>query len=310
MTKPPLAAAAGIDLGGTATRVVAWSGGQVIAQDTVATGSVRGGSPADRARRLWDLICHTLPPGYRITRIGIGASGPVDPGTGIIHNPATLPDFTGFDLTGQLTAIAAVPAVIDNDAVTAALGEYHCGAGHGSPRMLLITLGTGIGVALLDRGTPFRQADHRHPEAGHIPVSASQVTCYCGLTGCWEPAASRQALESDLAYLQPRLTPSRLVSAAAQLARDGDPRATAAFTEYGHRVGRGLVLLHSVYGPALTVIGGSVSAHLDLFRTGLEQSLQRCPGFAVTVPVVAAELGSQAGAIGAAIMASGQRHTG
>jgi glucokinase len=305
VTKSRPSAAVGIDLGGTATRLVAWQHNQVVAQTTIATAALGEGSPRQRIRRLSEIVTQVIPQGSRTSAIGIGASGPIDPQTGIIKNPDTLPWFSGFDLAAQLNEITQVPVIMENDAVTAALGEFHQGAGRGTERMLLVTLGTGIGVALLQDAKPLRQPDGRHPEAGHIPVSSSSRTCYCGLTGCWEPTASRQALDNDLRALQQGCTERELIAAGARAARSGDTRAAATFREYGRRVGRGLVLLHSVYGPTLTIIGGSVSTHLDLIRGGIAEATHRAAGFELAVPIIAAQLGQHAGAIGSAILASG-----
>jgi len=310
MNHPLPPAEIGIDLGGTATRLIAWHDSQAIAEKTVATRIFAETSPAQRIRRLWDLVRAVPPAGYRITGIGIGASGPVDPRTGTIENPDTLACFSGVALATRLTEIAGVPVVVENDAVTAALGEFHHGAGRGADRMLMATLGTGIGVAVLQNGQPFRLADGRHPEAGHIPVSASPEICYCGLTGCWEPTASREALENDIRSVKPQYPEGDLIDIAARSALNGDMHARRVFDAYGCRVGRGLALLHSVYGPRLTVIGGSISGHLDVFRAGLEDALHRAAGFDPRVPVVAAELGPKAGAVGAAIMASSSAQAG
>jgi glucokinase len=188
--------------------------------------------------------------------------------------------------------------------VAAALGEYRYGAGQGAERLLLVTLGTGIGVALLEHGEPFRLGDGQHPDAGHIPVTGYSEICYCGLTGCWEQSASRLALERALEpLLEGTASPVELLTTAATRARLGDTKAKEAFIAYGREVGRGLALFHAVFGPSITVIGGTVADYLDLFEPGVNESLTRAAGYAFPVPIVRAELGSEAGAIGAAILA-------
>ena len=84
-------------------------------------------------------------------------------------------------ITAILSERLGVPCVIDNDAVTAAIGEHAYGAGRDSSGLLVVTLGTGVGVAALIRGRPVRGADGGHPEAGHIAVSGPPAPCYCGL---------------------------------------------------------------------------------------------------------------------------------
>jgi len=130
------------------------------------------------------------------------------------------------------------------------------------------------------------------------------VICYCGLTGCWEQSASRLALERALSPLHSgEVSPTELISLISAKARGGDEMATEAFVEYGRKVGRGIALLHTVYGPSVTVIGGTVANTFDLFSSGMNQSLTRADGFYLPVDIVRAELGPEAGAIGAAALA-------
>lgn len=294
----------GVDLGGTATRVVVRDGDVTIGRATVTTSALGEGPPSQRVESLWTVITDVVPTGYRIASIGIAASGPIDLRSGVINNPDTLGWFSGFDLSGLMSKLSGVPVVVENDAVAAALGEYHYGAGQGDERLLLVTLGTGIGVALLEHGEPFRLGDGQHPDAGHIPVTGHSEICYCGLTGCWEQSASRLALERALEPLRKgTVSPVELLNKASTQARLGDTKTKEAFVEYGREVGRGLALLHAVFGPSITVIGGTVADYLDLFEPGVNKSLTRAEGYAFPVPIVRAELGSEAGAIGAAALA-------
>jgi len=218
----------------------------------------------------------------------------VDP-LGIIRNTETLPAFSDIQITLVISERLGVPCVIDNDAAAAAAGEYACGAGRGSAGLLVITLGTGVGVvAALTAGHAFRGADGRHPEAGHIPAGGPPAPCYCGLPSCWEQLASRTALD--------HLTGNE-AEALATKARGGDVAAARVFDTYGERVGTGLVTLLAVFRPDRVVIAGGAARFLDLFRHGLRRSLDRGPKYTPRPAVVAAELGNLSGAIGAAVMA-------
>ena len=302
MTSPDRPVVAGVDIGGTATRVVGWSAGRTVGDAVVSTSSLGQGEPARRVRELWHLVRSVVPAGSAVEAIGIGASGPIDPATGVILNWNTLPWFSGFDVPSLLRSVSGVPVVIENDAVAAAVGEHRVGAGKGARRMLLVTIGTGVGVAFIDGGYPYRGADGGHPEAGHIGVTAETSSCYCGTVGCWEQSASRTRLEAEIHSAGLSLSGASLVSAAAA-ARAGDAAAAAAFAAHGGRVGRGLAVLESVYGPTLAVIGGSVSEYLDLLLPGVEESRARAPHFVTGEPIVAVRLGPLAGAIGAAVLA-------
>jgi glucokinase len=280
----------GVDLGGTGTRIVALDvGGVVVRQRSSPTPSSPGGAVAG-------LIGSIRAAGPGLGAVGIGASGPVD-ALGIIRNTETLPAFSGIQLAPAISERLGVPCVMDNDAAAAAIGEYAYGAGRGSTGLLVITLGTGIGVAALTAGRPFRGADGAHPEAGHMPVCGPAAPCYCGLPACWEQLASRTALDqlADLAG-QP-------ADALAGRARGGDAAAARVFGTYGERVGAGLVTLLAIFRPDRVVVAGGAARFLDLFGPGLHRSLDQGPKYSPKPAVVAAELGDLSGAIGAAVLA-------
>ena len=122
-----------------------------------------GGLIVDLAELIRDVAA-----GAVLDAVGIGASGPVD-SRGIIRNDDTLPAYSHIPLADLLAAELGVPCTIDNDAVAAAIGENAYGAGQDSAALLAITLGTGVGVALLTRNAPYRGGDGTHPESRPHP---------------------------------------------------------------------------------------------------------------------------------------------
>lgn len=280
----------GVDLGGTGTRIVALDGDGTIVQSTVFP-TVSAVSDQAVGALVTGIVGVTQ--GMQVTAIGIGASGPVDD-RGVIQNPATLPAYTGLSLCTIVTERLGCPCVIDNDAAAAALGEYVYGAGRGSRATVTVTLGTGIGAAVIIDGTLVRAADGTHPEAGHVAVLYAPTECYCGLRRCWEQAASRTALEG-LTGGDPRV--------AANSARAGDARAATAFDRYGERVASGLGTLLTLFRPDRVVLGGSAARYLDLFVDSMTAALQRSSDYQWLAPIVPAELGDLAGAVGAAVLA-------
>ena len=289
MSSPPSEVTAGVDLGGTGTRIVA------LDRDGVVLHQVSRPTPASSADAVSGLVSSiaAAAAGQRLRGVGIGASGPVD-SLGIIRNTETLPAFSDIQITPVISERLGVPCVIDNDAIVAAVGERACGAGRDSAGLLVVTLGTGVGVAALTGGRPFRGADGGHPEAGHIPVGNLRAPCYCGLPSCWEQLASRTALD--------HLTGNDTEALAAK-ARGGDVAATQMFDTYGERVGTGLLTLLAIFRPDRVVIAGGAARFIDLFSHGLRRSLDRGPKYTPKPAVVAAELGNLSGAIGAAVMA-------
>jgi glucokinase len=297
---------AGIDVGGTGTRFVIRERGRVIAQSTVATAELAAGRRGERLSRLVTTLTSLLPRESILQGVGIGASGPVDVARGVVNNPDTLPGFSGFPLVAGLKRRLRVPVTIDNDAMTAAIAEQRIGVGRKASRMLMVTLGTGVGVALVVNGAPFRGLHGAHPEGSHIPIVDQGPRCYCGIDGCWETLASRQALQSKLRTLLPTSIAERdVVAHAASLTKR--PRIRAAFFEYGVLVGRGLLALHALYMPDLTVIGGSAAEQFRLFMPGIRAYLRKSNQVNRNVRIEPCALGDSAGAIGAAIIAGEYR---
>jgi glucokinase len=292
---------AGIDLGGTGCRFVIHGDGQCLAATTVLTALLAEGSEATRVANLAETVLALVPVGSRLVGVGFGASGPVDCMQEVIHNPDTLPGFSGFPIATALKQRLGVPVVLDSDAVVAALGEHYAGAGQSTQRMLMVTLGTGIGVAFLIDGAPFRGPGGLHPEAGHIPILSSTERCYCGTFGCWEQLSSRAALQTMLRPHLPGIADRDLVEEAASL-RD-EPAIRDVFRDYGRLLGRGLSAQHALYMPDRTVIGGSVAPYFDLFKSGVMEQLVHVNRLAPQVEIGAAVLGDEAGAIGAAVLA-------
>jgi glucokinase len=270
---------AGIDLGGTGTRVaLVTSSGETVAGITVPTSSFDD----DAVERLADRIRELIPPGVELSGIGIGASGPVDLATGRIRNPHTLPQFTDLDVAGDLQMLLSTPTWIDNDAVVAGLAESTWGAGFGARSVLSVTLGTGIGAVLIKDEHPVRAADGQHPEGGHIAVAGAGSPCYCGLPQCWEQVASRTALD--------RLRQTHIYSA------------SELWLEYADRIASGLVSLLTLYHPASVVIGGSVAQHWNQLKDPLRRALTPFREFDPSARLDASQLGERAGALGAALL--------
>ncbi|PYY38350.1 MULTISPECIES: ROK family protein [unclassified Curtobacterium] len=291
----------GVDLGGTGSRAIGVVDREIVKALDVPTAELGAGTEAERVDRLARLIEDVVPAGAELTAVGIGASGPVDVVTGVVHNGATLPWFSGFPLVARLEARLRVPVGIDNDAVAAAFGERGGGAGEQSDRLLMVTLGTGVGVAMLVDGRPVRGADGAHPEGGHIPISSAPERCYCGLTGCFEQAASRTTLQRRLSEaMRGKPIERGLIGEAMTRAQDDD-RVRAVFHEYAVSVGRGLAALHTLWQPRVTVLGGSAAVCLPLIRDDVLTALDRSEDYRVDVDLRAATLGDNAGAIGAAL---------
>ncbi|HEV7252497.1 MAG TPA: ROK family protein [Mesorhizobium sp.] len=306
----------GLDIGGTHVRVaLVDEAGQVRAQAYGPTHAQRGASTSISLmiQMVRDLLSGASVP--RLQGLGIGITGPVDAATGVVSNPYTLAGWPPTDIRTPFAEAFGVPVTVDNDANVAAIGEWWMGAGKGSRRLAMVTIGTGIGVATLVDGRVQRAADGRHGEAGHMVLNPAGPPCYCGANGCWEVLASGTALGREaksrlwneagvlrrLAGGVPDRVDSRLLFEAAA---EGDEPARALIDECADWIGLGLVNLGSTFMPDRFVMAGGLARHLETLRHRIEAVLQR---HSVMVPydrpLAAASLGEGAGPVGAARLA-------
>jgi glucokinase len=194
--------------------------------------------------------------------------------------------------------------VLDNDANCAAHAELVAGALRGVSSALLVTVGTGIGGAVVVDGRVVRGANGMAGEFGHVRVVPDGLPCECGLRGCWEQYCSGRALERAVRTAFGSHCDGPEVE---RLARDGDPVARQAFASVGVWLGVGIAGLVSAFDPERVVVGGGVSAVGDLLlepaRRALLDSLQAASHRELP-SLVATRFGPGAGAVGAALRAA------
>jgi glucokinase len=305
----------GIDVGGS--KVLA----AVVSEDGTVVRTCHRATPgrlvdAALVEDTMTAALEAVADGERVAAVGVAAAGFVDAaGESVVFAPH-LP-WRGEPVRARLAARWGVPVVLDNDANCAAHAEATYGAARGAATVVAVTLGTGIGGALLLDGRLLRGRNGMAGEFGHMQVVPDGAPCECGRRGCWEQYSSGNALvrfaRARLGHEPSMLTdacdgdPDRItgpmVTAAAA---DGDLVARQAFASVGEWLGLGLANLVAAFDPELVVVGGGVSAAgdrlLDPARTALEHALVGV-GHRVVPPVLPARLGPEAGAVGAADLA-------
>jgi glucokinase len=306
----------GIDIGGT--KVL---GGVVDEQGTVLT-SLRRLTPGRSVPAVEDTIVElvdTLSAEHDVAAVGIGAAGFVDASRStVLFSPHLA--WRDEPLREALMRRIPVPVVVDNDANTAALAECKFGAGVGHRYVLCLTMGTGIGGALVLDNRVFRGANGMAGEFGHMQVVPDGHRCECGNRGCWEQYASGNALVRDARELVLARSPvahdlaARIDGDVTQLtgplvtdaAREGDPLAVELLSEIGTWLGVGLAGMTAAFDPSAIIVGGGVSAAGELLLGPTRQAFSRTltgRGYRPEPPITAAALGPDAGFIGAADMA-------
>jgi glucokinase len=246
--------------------------------------------------------------------VGIGVPGLVNPQTGRVVISTDLPVAVRGDLRAELSRAAGLPVTLDNDANAGAMGEYAVGAGRGSRNMFYVTIGTGIGGAIIIDGKLWRGASGFAGEFGHITIDPEGVECVCGNVGCLETVASapnivrrtHDRLMRDSTSSLSRLGLNKDFTAAdiAHEARNGDDFAAMMMQRTGRFIGTAIAAVINLLNTERIVLGGGVMDAGELILDPIIQEARRRsfqPNFEST-QIVAATLGPDAVSIGAALL--------
>jgi glucokinase len=251
--------------------------------------------------------------GGRISAVSVVVPGSVNVEQGVIVKAPNLSCLSGFPLAAALKKELKLPAILENDANAAAVGEMWQGAGRGRSTIVCVTLGTGVGGGIILDGKLWRGVNESAAEIGHMCVDPfGGVACQCGSRGCLEVYASataivRMARESGPRHPDtPLLTDEKLTAEKIYRAgTNGDELAVECFRRMGVYLGIGLANLINILNPEMIVIGGGVVSAWDLFAKHMHREIaeRAFPVPASEVKVVPGECGDDAGLLGAAHLA-------
>ncbi|MFD0776332.1 ROK family glucokinase, partial [Streptomonospora algeriensis] len=308
----------GVDIGGSKVAAgVVTPGGSILARCGAETPD-RSKSPKVVEDTIADVVAE-LRRDYPVRAVGVGAAGFVDEHRATVLFAPHL-SWREEPLREALRARLQLPVVVENDANAAAWAEARVGAGRHAADTVVVNLGTGIGGAVVIGGELYRGRHGMAGEFGHMTVVPGGLRCECGNRGCWEQYASgnavtreaRELAESDSPVARGLLgaaagTPSLITGAlVSELARTGDMACAELLEEAGDWLGVGLANLAAAFDPELFVIGGGVSQSGELLLGPARRAFRRAltgRGYRPEPGIAAAELGNQAGLIGAADLA-------
>lgn len=280
----------GIDLGGTqirAARILPHGrvDGYVVSMETRA-GFLPGEAIYERIRQAAQQAIGE----EEIAAVGIGSTGPLDINRGMTLDCNNLPSLQYFPLCERLAADLGKPVFLNNDANALILGEAAVGAGQGKSRVLGLTLGTGLGAALVVDLHVVRGARDNAGEIWTAPYG----------DGIIEDVLSGTGVQNMYASLTGKNLQGREI---ARLAREGDPQALSVWERFADALGFTLSWTVNMDDPDIVVLGGSVVASADLFLARAEERMRRyiCKSTSENIRVVTARLGGDAGVIGAGI---------
>ncbi|HET9164091.1 MAG TPA: ROK family protein [Solirubrobacterales bacterium] len=306
--------AIGVDLGGTKMLL------GVLDGDSKTVWESRERSAGESEDELVELLVREVEearaqrPGVKTVGMGIPATIDHDRGLAVAAVNLPIENLPIRDLVVERTGL---PAFVDNDANVAALAEHHFGAAKGTENAVMLTIGTGIGGGLILGGEIYRGSTGAGAELGHVAIQMDGPACQgnCPNRGCVEALASGTALGREAlaaAESQPESALGRLLAegkpvdgrAATIAAQEGDRTAIEVFELIGSRLGVALASFANVFEPEVIVVGGGVIAAGDLLLDPARRELEsRALRPMNRTPVVPAELGADAGMIGAAAMA-------
>lgn len=284
----------GIDLGGTAIKLGRFRmDGTCVQALSVVT--PQPATPTAVVDVMVEAIAH-LDPKQEAIAIGIGTPGPADAAGRIARVAINLTGWLDVPLADWVEAKTGCPTVLANDANCAGLGEAWLGAGRRFRNLILLTLGTGVGGAIILEGKLFTGHQGTAGELGLITLNPNGPRCNSGNQGSLEQYISVQAIRRRTGK-----DPAEL----GVLARKGDKFALEFWESYGHDLGAGLASHVYILTPEAIVIGGGVSASAEFFFPAALAEIERrvLPSSREGLQLLTAELGNQAGIVGAAKLA-------
>jgi glucokinase len=234
-----------------------------------------------------------------VAAVGFGLPSRLDSGAGHVYGSVNIP-LGDVNLREELEARLRLPVALENDANAATLAEFTVGAGREATTLVMLTLGTGVGGGVVIDRRLLRDA----AELGHVVIEYDGVPCQGTCTGRGHiegyasgTAATKRAREA----FGPDADARRLI----ELARDGDETALAILDDIGARLGAAMGSFVNIFAPQLIVIGGGFAAAGDLLLVRAEEIMRReaLPPWRDRVRIVKAELGPEAGVIGAGLVA-------
>ena len=284
----------GIDIGGTGIKL-----GQFrkdgSCQNTLTIATPQPATPEAVLMALLSTLAE-LDPEQTALALGVGVPGPVDESGKISRVAINLCDWQDVPLALWLEGKTGKPTVLANDANCAGLGESWIGAGRNFQDLILLTLGTGVGGAIIINGKLFTGRHGAAGELGLITIDLYGHPCNSGNRGSLEQQVSIPAIRR-----QGHLEPQEL----GHLAESGNRQALDFWENYGHRLGAGIANLIYILTPEAVILGGGISQSAPYFLPATLAEIEQrvLPTSREGLQVLVAELGNQAGMVGAAKLA-------
>ncbi len=296
--------AAGIDLGGTFVKYALVSESGEILFD----GKLPVGCDATREYTL-DIIEESIQQvvnkaaekGVELNGIGIGSPGVVDNGV-VLGGADNLDRWENIDLGTIYSNKFGLPVFADNDANLMGLGETTFGAAKNCSDVIFITVGTGIGGAIVINGQLYGGYKNRGGELGHLTINHNGIECSCGGRGCLEAYASTSALIQQYSDMTGKDIKEISGHYIIERFKENEPEAVACLKDHTDYLGHGIAGFINTFAPQKVVIGGGISEAGQFYIDMIKESAfgYAMPDCSTNTDIVSASLGNSAGCLGAA----------
>ncbi|OPX28474.1 MAG: hypothetical protein B1H08_05835 [Candidatus Omnitrophica bacterium 4484_171] len=246
----------------------------------------------------------------RINAVGIGVPGIIDTKGGFIYYLPNIPGWQKYPIRKVLEKKLNIPVAVDNDANVFALAEARIGAAKGTNRAIFLTLGTGLGGAVIIDGNIFKGRTSAG-ELGHVPVSLKGARCGCGGTGCIETFLGNKYLVSLYKRIKRQKNLNAEVKDIFKNALEGEEEAILVWENFSYALGMFLSGMINVFNPEKIIFGGGVSGAFKVFKPLVWKVIENQAMWPhiKTLKLIKAKL-KNAGIIGAAILAKEQLANG
>lgn len=294
-----MAYAIALDLGGTQTRAaLVDSEGNVSNRVTLPTPAQSGGNAV--VEQLAIAANQAAKGASNIIGVGLSSPGPLDTEKGTTIHLPTIKSMTNFPIRDALADKLGRRVELENDGISAALGEWQFGGGKGLHSLVYVTLSTGIGGGVIVNNTVVRGHMGMASHVGHMAIQRDGLRCGCGNTGCWEAYAAGPAFAARAsAALGQHFQPAEVFA----LAREGNATAQKQVNEEAKLLGLGLTSLLYLYSPQRIIVGGGLTNAWDQLEPGISTYIKANAMFPFCdVPIIKAALGGNSGLIGAAAL--------
>jgi glucokinase len=287
----------GLDLGGTKIAAAVVEDGKIIARKQIKTPQT---GLEDVVSALESVSHDLLEKHSDVTALGIGVPGPLDFKKGRIRFTPNIAGLDDAPIVELLEKRLKLKVVLENDANAAGFAEHKYGAAKKYDSSLYITISTGIGGGLFIADTVIRGANGITGEIGHITVMPHGPLCGCGQLGCWEALASGRAIAKEATFSYGETLNTQAVF---EKAKAGERKALMVIDNAAYFMGIGIANLQKIFDPDVFVIGGGMSQVGDFYLNKIKAYTERFNAGFPPSKIRVAELGTDAGVIGAAAVA-------